>query len=264
MEKSTPEYICKMGFAPPETSQRTLCSADSGGAPSHARRCRLVVSQIVMETQGAKMAELQRQSQRCKLDFYITNNMFDETKLFVGGFDRGRKRQCVLAASGQVTWKSSDSHVIHDQDVIRAPAVLKRYTAATCRQAVAAPDDPTGLVPRAGEHRPLAKFIGSLMATDQHSVNVLLSKWVVAEQRRQEAEEAEEAAADAAPAAPRFHIPTYCIQHKTGSAVERVTEFLGLLSPAFCIASSLSWGNLADDLDALLLKTIEDDLTCTP
>ena len=176
-----------MGFAPPEASQRTLCSGDSGGAPSHARACRLVVSQIVMETQGAKMVELQRQSQRCKLDFFITNNMFDETKLFVGGFDRGRMRQCVLAASGQVTWKSSDSHVIHDQ--IRAPAVLKRYTAATCRRAVAAPDDPAGLVPAAGEHRPLAKFIGSLMATDQHSVNVLLSKWVVAEQRRPDVEE---------------------------------------------------------------------------
>ena len=83
------------------------------------------------------------------------------------------------------------------------------------------------------------------MATDQHSVNVLLSKWVVAEQRRQEAEE-EEAAADVPQASvdARFHIPLYCIQHKTGSAVERVTQFLGLISPAFCIASSLSWGQL--------------------
>ena len=101
------------------------------------------------------------------------------------------------------------------------------------------------------------------MATDQHSVNVLLSKWVVAEQRRQEAEEA---AADVAQASVdgRFHIPLYCIQHKTGSAVERVTQFLGLISPAFCIASALSWGNLADDLDALLLQTIEEDLICTP
>ena len=62
-----------------------------------------------METQAAKMKELQRQSQRSKLDFFITNNMFDETKLFVGGFDRGRKRQCVLAASGQIAWKSNDS-----------------------------------------------------------------------------------------------------------------------------------------------------------
>ena len=104
------------------------------------------------------------------------------------------------------------------------------------------------------------------MATDQHSVNVLLSKWAVAEQRRQEAEEEEQAAAGVAQASVdvRFHIPTYCIQHKTGSAVERVTEFLGLISPALCLASLLSWGNLADDLDALLLQTIEEDLICTP
>ena len=259
---STPEYICRLGFAPSEIPDRTLCR-DSGGAHSHARGTRFVVSHIIMETQAAKMKELQRQSQRSKLDFFITNNMFDETKLFVGGFGRGRKRQCVLAASGQITWKTNDSHVIHDQDVIRAPAVLKQYTAATCRRVVAAPDDPAGIVPVAGEHRPLARFMGSLMATDQHSVNVLLSKWAVAEQRRQEEEEA---AADVAQASvdARFHLATYCIQHKTGSAVERVTQFLGLISPAFCIASSLSWGNLADDLDALLLQTIEEDLICTP
>ena len=101
------------------------------------------------------------------------------------------------------------------------------------------------------------------MATDQHSVNVLLSKWTVSEQRRQEVEEAEAAGGEAEIDA-RFHIPTYCIQHKTGSAVERVSLFLGLISPAFCIASLLSWGNLADDLDALLLETIEEDLICSP
>ena len=140
------------------------------------------------------MREREQQSDRCRFDFYITNNMFDETKLLVGGFDRGRKRQAVLAASGQVTWKPSDVDVIHDQDVIRPPTVLKQYTAATCRNVVAASDDPAGLVPCAGSGRPLARFIRSLMATDQHSVNVLLSKWTVAEQRKQD--EVERALAD--------------------------------------------------------------------
>ena len=131
------------------------------------------------------MREREQQSKVLKFYFYITNNRFDETKLFLGGFGRGRKRQAVLAASGQVTWKSSDSDVIHGEDVIRPPAVLKRYTAAVCSRIVAAPDDPAGLAPGAASGRPLARFVGSLMATDQHSVNVLLSKWAVAEQRMQ-------------------------------------------------------------------------------
>ena len=46
------------------------------------------------------------------------------------------------------------------------------------------------------------------MATDQHSVNVLLSKWTISEQRRQEVEEAE-AAGGQAEVEVRFHIPTY-------------------------------------------------------
>ena len=101
------------------------------------------------------------------------------------------------------------------------------------------------------------------MATDQHSVNVLLSKWTISEQRRQEVEEAEAAGGQAEVDA-RFHIPTYCIQHKTGSVVERVSLLRGLISPAFCIASALSWGDLADGLDDLLLETIDEELIVTP
>ena len=86
------------------------------------------------------------------------------------------------------------------------------------------------------------------MATYQHSVNVLLSKWAVAEQRRQ-IEEEEQRRQDEADRAPAdsvqtgvegcFHIPTYCIQHKTGSAVERVSETLGFISLALCV---YGWG----------------------
>ena len=109
------------------------------------------------------------------------------------------------------------------------------------------------------------------MATDQHSVNVLLSKWAVAEQRRQDQEEeerrqeeAERIHADSVQTGvdASFHIPLFCIQHKTGSAVEGVSETLGLISPAFCIASALQWGNVADGVDALLLDVIQQDLQC--
>ena len=82
-KRSTPEFICRTGFAPGHVSLRTLCR--DRGAASHARGCRFVVADIIMEKQKASMQELERQSKRHKLDFYITNNMFDDTKLFVWG-----------------------------------------------------------------------------------------------------------------------------------------------------------------------------------
>ena len=44
------------------------------------------------------------------------------------------------------------------------------------------------------------------------------------------------------------HAASYCAQHKTGNAVEQITQFLGLLGPSFCLASTLSHGNTADGL----------------
>ena len=79
-KRATPEYICKVGFAPSHVSLRTLCS--KGASHRHARGCNLVLSDIIMERQQARMREREQQSKRTKFDFYITNNMFDETKLF--------------------------------------------------------------------------------------------------------------------------------------------------------------------------------------
>ena len=82
-KRSTPEYICKVGFAPPRASVRSLCS--KGAAASHARGCKLVLSDIIAERQRAGMREREEQSKRRKCGFYITNNMFGETKLYAGG-----------------------------------------------------------------------------------------------------------------------------------------------------------------------------------
>jgi hypothetical protein len=230
---STPQYICKMGFKPEEASLRVM-SKDHGGSAAHARGCGMVVSDMIMSRQLQLAKQRQAISHTQPYDFHITNNMFDETQLPVAGYGRGVKRQRVLGASSQVTWKAPQSSV-QDQKIIRAPTVLSRYTAATCVEAVGAPDDPFGLHPVHDDARPLAKFYGSLMSTDQHSVNVLTSKWVVQQQL---------AAGDNF-----FHAVCYCTQHKTGAVVEAVTKFLGLLSPSFCIAACLSYGNLAEDIE---------------
>ena len=44
------------------------------------------------------------------------------------------------------------------------------------------------------------------------------------------------------------HVASYCVQHKTGNAVEVMTKFLGLLSPSYCLATVLAHGDTADNL----------------
>ena len=160
--------------------------------------------------------------------FYITNTMHDETQLWVKGKGRktsGKRRRRVLAVSGQVTYGDGEG-VKEDIDIIRTPRILEDYTARNCASVVARPDDVAGLLP-IGDARPPAAFLCSLMASDSHSVNKLLSKYIIAELKLW--------------AGDGFccHIPSYCCQHKVGSCIEAVTKQLGVYSPAFCIASVL-------------------------
>ena len=132
---ATPEYICKMGEAPPELPQNAL-PALHGGSTEHKRGCSFVISDLVMSKHQELAAQRHAHSVVEPFDFYITNNMFDETRLYVGGFGRGTKRQRVLAASGQVTWKAKGSDSVQDQRIVRPPEVLSRYTAAACANVV--------------------------------------------------------------------------------------------------------------------------------
>ena len=56
------------------------------------------------------------------------------------------------------------------------------------------------------------------------------------------------------------HVASYCTQHKNGAAVEAVTKFLGLLSPAFCLAATLSHGDTSDSLLELINNYIDRNL----
>ncbi len=81
-------------------------------------------------------------------------------------------------------------------------------------------------------------------------MNKLVSEWVTTEHA---------ALADLGPR--RFHVASYCTQHKTGNAVQQVTEHLGLIRPGFALASCLGTGSIADSLDrelrAILLRDLE-------
>ena len=242
-KSSTPEYIGKMAFSATDMSLRALAK-DGGGGRLHAGNCGLFLASCIDSQEQAEARRRNRESRQGEpVDFYITNNMHDETRLYLSGFGRATKRQRVLAASGQVTWKPAGG-LVQDADVFRSPAVLRNYTAAHCATVVADPLDPTSLYPGSNENRPLAKYRGSLQATDQHSVNVLMEKVIV--QRQENGDDGTS-----------FELTCFCTQHKTGHVVEEVTKFLGLLSPSFCIASCLSQGDLGEEVDTKLRSTLD-------
>ena len=136
-----------------------------------------------------------------------------------------------------VTYKSSGGS-IQDVDIIRRPRLVKHCTAAACAAVAGHPEDAFGLAP-ADTVRPVARYFGSLFASDYHSVNRLLSKWVAQMMaKRQESRQPGEEL--------HCHLASWCTQHKTGNVVESVTKFLGLLSPTFCLASTFAQGDVYD------------------
>ena len=123
---------------------------------------------------------------------------------------------------------------------------MKRYTAATCAGILAKPNDNAGLLPQ-GEATPKAKYFGSLTATDSHSVNELVSKWVSTRQK------------GLGPGPTRVHAASFCTQHKTGHVVQQVTEYLGLIRPGFALANCLATKK-SDSLGDELRMVIETEL----
>ena len=107
--------------------------------------------------------------------------MFDETKLYVaapGG--RRAKRRRTIAHGCQITYAKQPHGIAQDMDIIRPPALVKSCTAAACAGVVGQPKDPFGILPD-GETVPKATFYGFLTATDSHSVNKLVSKYISAD-----------------------------------------------------------------------------------
>ena len=247
----TSEATLKAAFGPlagPNTSK-----APAGSSPYSAAQASHAVASALVGSQCKQTAKRGRMLDRLvgPAGFYITNTMHDETQLWLRdlGKRKRKKRRRVLAAFGQVTW-GDESGVREDCDTFRVPAILPVYTAATCANVVAAPDDATGLLPR-GSALPRVSYFASLMSTDSHSVNKLLSKLVVSQLEELRSER---------PGCNFFHLPSYCCQHKTGNTVESVTKYLQVYSPAFCVASLLTWGDVADDLCERIDRIIEQEL----
>eukprot|EP00973_Karenia_brevis_P025173 3472992-Karenia_brevis.AAC.1 len=124
-----------------------------------------------------------------------------------------------------------ESHsVTEDMDVFRAPRKLHSYTAASLWSLLGNPDDPAALLPQ-GEAKANAVMYGSLTATDSHAANLLLSKHLISVLPHN-----------------HFHLPSLCMQHRTGSVCEEVSKKWGLLPCSFCLASQLVNNSFRENL----------------
>ena len=227
--------------------------AVEGSCKSHAMRCTWMVARVVSDASQRSVEDLKRPLASSADaapdvdDFHINNLMFDETQLWLKeSSQKGcKKRRRVLAIASQVTRRAPGCSVV-DMDILRYPREMRRYTAGTCAAVLGKPDDSAGLLPQ-GDAVPKATYVGCLTATDSHSVNKLVSKWVASKQ-------------EGLVGPSRFHVASYCVQHKTGAAVQKVSEYLGLIRPGFALASCLATGSIADDLDSELEAVLAQEL----
>ena len=176
-KKWTGAAIAQAGYAPPELPGRKASKAE-GASQGHVRGCGMFTASFVETRQDERSKRLRTESLDNPLEFYITNNMFDETKLFVAdpGGRRAKKRRCV-ALGCQITYKEEHSRGIKDLDIVRPPALVKNCTAEACANVVGKATDPFGIAPDR-ELLPEAPFYAFITSTDSAATNKKVSKFI--------------------------------------------------------------------------------------
>lgn len=135
-----------------------------------------------------------------------------------------------------------------DEDVVRSPKILRRANAACMWAALKGQDDDAGLRPGNGSSEwPQARFHATLTSSDSASVNHLLIKHL------------ETVVADN-----HFVMSAFCLQHRTGSAVEAMTKRLGILGKVMCTAHVWQSGDFAHELKDAVRSVLEEDLVIRP
>ena len=144
-------------FCPPELSSRVRSKAE-GGSHGHVRGCGLLTADMVETGQEKFGKRLREESLEEPLSFYCTNNMFDETKLYVAapGGHRAKRRR-TIAQGCEVTHKKPKGRV-EDTHIVRPPALVVSCNAAACAAVVGNPKNPFGIAPDA-ETLPKAAFL---------------------------------------------------------------------------------------------------------
>lgn len=231
----TPEAVLKAANSDPAATTRQAGPEGSGPlGPLHARG---IQAAAICQAAKATLASIAGTEQ---LRFYITNNMMDETKLPIG--KPKRKHERCLAWHSQVTW-AAGQHPVQDVDVPRCPTLMFRYNAATMWSIMANPDDLAGLCPAGVPDEVYAAFI---TASDSHSANLLLSKFLTAK------------------LGPRqFHVASCCTQHKAGSICEELGNMWKLLPPCFSLACQMEHSDFYMDLKVAVERVLDKYLVCS-
>ena len=173
------------------------------------------------------------------LDFWLSNHVFDETKLWYMVRGTGYRRYSTLAHHSQVTWK--DSHGTHDEDIIRAPKPMRKYSAAVQWKCLCEDSSGAGFFASAAE-RPWARFFGVGTICDSHAVNGLTLKHLRKE-------------------LPPDHVilPSFCLQHLTGNTASEVSTALGMFTSVWLLSKTLAEGDFHIDLVGKIQVLLEDE-----
>ena len=93
-KKWTGSAICQAAWAPPEQPGRTASKAE-GASQGHTRHCPMFTGGMIEECQNENGKRVRTESLDEPLEYYMTNNMFDETKLYVAapGGHRAKRRR---------------------------------------------------------------------------------------------------------------------------------------------------------------------------
>ena len=241
----TPEAIQRGAFMKGTLRQICASLADGHGVfgkgkrgPQHVANCRKFSANTIDAGQSRGKRRLRRQSLEEAFNFWITNTVFDETKLWFMIRGKGYRRFSTLAHHTQVTWE--DALGIHDEDIIQTPKAMTKYTAAV-QFGILDADGVAGICGRDDE-RPQARYNGTLTISDSHAVNHLTLKY-------------------ARTILPPAHImlPTFCVQHFTGSTASEVSEKLGIFTRVWCLSKTFAEGDFHQNLVDKMRAVLEDE-----
>ena len=132
-----PEAIMRMAFSAGPARQVAASFDDahrhSQGikrSPACVLQCRAVCARTIRHVQERCLQVLYERSTKSdqEFSFWITNNMFDETKLWYILPGKGYRHWSTLLHQEQVTW--AEGTTTFDEDVFHTPKTLRRYSSA--------------------------------------------------------------------------------------------------------------------------------------
>ena len=226
-KQRTATEVLRVAFAEPSTPARTI--GRSLRPPASGKYCsdlQSAVSQIVLAKQASAIDATCRQP----LEFLVLSLTFDESKFFLhspGELQNAHmaSEACVFASHGRLVWgilKCTGLEVEEEEFALKPVAMATNSAAAmwaSLRQVL-----PASLISLIEGKSP-CKSVAICPVCDSASANAMLVTHM------------ENKADDSS-----FVLPGWCMQHKTGNALQPTLTELGLLPPMYCLTRRMRDG----------------------